>query len=269
MKGGEDVSYAIEIRDLDFTIQDYRILQDVSLSVQSGEFVGLIGPNGSGKSTLLKHVYQHYIPKVGCVYLNGSDILKMKSKAIAREMSVVAQENHQDFDFSVREMVLMGRYAHKKIWEEHSQNDEVICREALRTVGLEQVIDRSFLSLSGGEKQRIYLAMAFAQGSDVMILDEPTNHLDIGYQLYMMEILHKLSGKTIFMSVHDMNLAARYCDRLILLNGGEIVVQGRPAVVLTKQNILEIFHTEVEIYPIPEEEGVHLRFLRYEKSHSK
>ncbi len=258
------MSYALEIKALDFHIREFPILSDISLSVEKHEFVGLIGPNGSGKSSMLKHVYQHYVPKKGSIYLNGSDVLKMKSKEIAREMSVVAQENQQDFDFSVREMLLMGRYAHKKLWEEHSSDDEVICREALNKVGLSHVMDRSFLSLSGGEKQRIYLAMALAQGSEIMILDEPTNHLDIGYQLYTMEILRKFQEKTIFMSVHDMNLAATYCDRLILLDHGKVIVQGKPAEVLTKQNILDIFHVEVEVTPLSEDGKVYLRYLRYQ-----
>lgn len=258
------MSYALEIKALNFHIREIPILSDISLSVEKNEFVGLIGPNGSGKSSMLKHVYQHYIPKKGSIYLNGSDVLKMKSKEIAQEMSVVAQENQQDFDFSVREMLLMGRYAHKKLWEEHSSDDEEICREALNTVGLSHVMERSFLSLSGGEKQRIYLAMAFAQGSEVMVLDEPTNHLDIGYQLYTMEILRKFREKTIFMSVHDLNLAATYCDRLILLNHGKVIVEGKPAEVLTEKNILDIFHVKVEVIQLSDNGKVHLRYLKYQ-----
>lgn len=254
---------AIEVKNLNFHIRDFSILSDISLSVSQKEFVGLIGPNGSGKSTLLKHIYQHYVPKKGSVYLNGTDILKMKSKEIAREMSVVAQENYQEFDFSVKEMTMMGRYAHKKTWDESSAEDEEICKSALKIVGLDHLIHRSFLSLSGGEKQRIYLAMAFAQGSEVMILDEPTNHLDIGYQLYIMQILRQFKDKTIFMSVHDMNLASIFCDRLILMNHGKVIASGTPEDVLTKEHILEIFHVETKIEKRDVDGKLQVQYIRH------
>ena len=237
----------IQVENLDFHVDSLKILSQVSLSVQKNEFVGLIGPNGSGKSTLLKNIYRQYTPSAGMIYLNGKDVFKLKSKEAAQQMAIVAQENQPDFDFSVKEMILMGRYSRKKIFEQDSKEDFESVNKALSMVGMKGMEDRSFLSLSGGEKQRIYLAMAFAQESELIILDEPTNHLDIGYQLYIMEIMRKFRDKTIFTSVHDMNLAARYCDRIILLKGGHVIANGTPEEVLTTEQIRKVFHVDTEI----------------------
>ena len=237
----------IAVKDLNYDINGISILSDVSVAVEAHEFVGLIGPNGSGKSTLLKNIYRHFTPLKNTIYLNGKDVTGMRSKEIAKQMAIVAQENNPDFDFSVQEMVMLGRYSHKKIFEKDNPDDFAAVDRALAIVGMEHRKERSFLSLSGGEKQRIYLAMAFAQESELIILDEPTNHLDIGYQLSMMETLRSYEGRTIFTSVHDMNLAAWYCDRIILLNQGKVVAQGTPEEVLTAERIRDVFHVEARI----------------------
>lgn len=237
----------IEVKDLEFQTENLKILKNISLSIKRKEFVGLIGPNGSGKSTLLKNIYRHYSPSRGSVYLNGRNVFRMKSKDVAREMAIVAQENQPDFDFSVQEMIMMGRYSRKKMFEQDNEEDRRIAEKSLEMVGLSGMGKRSFLSLSGGEKQRIYLAMAFAQDSELIILDEPTNHLDIGYQLYIMETMREFQNRTIFTSVHDMNLAARYCDRIILLKDGLIVDNGTPEEVLTVEQIRSVFRVNTEI----------------------
>lgn len=237
----------IEVKDLEFQTENLKILKNISLSIKRKEFVGLIGPNGSGKSTLLKNIYRHYSPSRGSVYLNGRNVFRMKSKDVAREMAIVAQENQPDFDFSVQEMIMMGRYSRKKMFEQDNEEDRRIAEKSLEMVGLSGMEKRSFLSLSGGEKQRIYLAMAFAQDSELIILDEPTNHLDIGYQLYIMETMREFQNRTIFTSVHDMNLAARYCDRIILLKDGLIVDNGTPEEVLTVEQIRSVFRVNTEI----------------------
>ncbi len=256
----------IEVDGLSFRINNAQILSQVSLSVERHEFVGLIGPNGSGKSTLLKHIYRHYQPGKATVYLNGEDIARKKPKEIAREMAVVAQENNPDFDFTVFEMLMMARYAHKKIFDRDSRDDEEVCDRALAIVGLSDTKRRSFLSLSGGEKQRIYLAMAFAQESELILLDEPTNHLDIGYQLSMMEVLRSFREKTVFTSVHDMNLAAWYCDRLLLLNHGKIIRVGTPEEVLTPELIRNVFHVNAAVNRRPEDGRIQISYLSYIRS---
>ncbi|MBQ8304812.1 MAG: ABC transporter ATP-binding protein [Blautia sp.] len=255
----------IEVRDLSYDINGTRILSDISVAVDAHEFVGLIGPNGSGKSTLLKNIYRHFTPLKDTIFLNGKDVTAMRSREIAKQMAIVAQENNPDFDFSVQEMAMLGRYAHKKIFEKDNADDFDAVERALRIVGMEHRKERSFLSLSGGEKQRIYLAMAFAQESELIILDEPTNHLDIGYQLSMMETLRQYEGRTIFTSVHDMNLAAWYCDRIIMLDEGRVVAQGTPEEVLTTEKIREIFHVNTRITRREEDGKLEVSYLSYRK----
>ena len=237
----------IRVEDLDFTIETSKILSQVSLSVSKNEFVGLIGPNGSGKSTILKNIYRQYSPSSGAVYLNGKDIYRMKSKEVAQQMAVVAQENQPDFDFSVREMVMMGRYSRKKMFEQDDERDLEVTEKALSMVGMQGTEERSFLSLSGGEKQRIYLAMAFAQESSLIILDEPTNHLDIGSQIKTLSLL-KNSGKTVLTALHDLSLAARFCDRVYVLKDGRNLCDGQPETLISSELVKELYQIEAEVF---------------------
>ena len=221
-------------------------LRDVSLSIQRGEFVGLIGPNGSGKSTLLKCVYRVLSPDDGAVFLDGKSLKEMNYKASARSMGVVAQHNYYNFDFSVREVVLMGRSPHKKALERDNAEDYAIVAEALEKVGMADFAARSFSTLSGGEQQRVILARALAQQTPCLILDEPTNHLDITHQLQLLKIVKQLDV-TVISAIHDLNIAAMFCDRLYVLKNGEIVAEGTPREVLTRELIREIYEVESDI----------------------
>lgn len=255
---------AIETAALGFAIDGQSIISGIDVRVMRHQWVGLIGPNGCGKSTLLKNIYRQYRPCEGAVYINGDDVQGLRNKEVARRMAVLAQENNLEFDFAVREIVAMGRYAHRSFFQPAGDEDEAVCRAALSTVGMADFADRSFLSLSGGEKQRVYMAMAFAQQSDILILDEPTNHLDIGYQLHLMDTLRRQRderGITVFTSIHDMDLAAAYCDRIIMMEKGRIIAQGTPGEVLRADLIQRVFHVDVDI----ERDGdsVRVRYLRY------
>ena len=170
----------------------------------------------------------------------------MKSKELARKMSVMIQENNVEFDMNVLDMVLLGRYAHKKMLGNMTPEDYEIARKALEEVGMAEYEERSFLSLSGGEKQRILIARVLAQQTDFIILDEPTNHLDIQYQFQIMDIL-KSQDATVFSSVHDLNIAGYYCDRIIVMKKGRIIHCGAPEEVLTSQIIDELYHIRSEI----------------------
>ncbi len=236
----------LNVKGLSYSIADAKIVSDVTLEVREGEFVGLIGPNGCGKSTLLKNIYRVLSPDSGTVYLNGNEILKMGSKELAREMSVMIQENNVEFDMNVLDMVLLGRYAHKKMLGGTGGEDLKIARCALEEVGMSEYEERSFLSLSGGEKQRILIARALAQQADFIVLDEPTNHLDIQYQFQIMDIL-KRQNITVFSSVHDLNIAAYYCDRIIVMKHGKILTSGTPEEILTGELIEELYHIDSEI----------------------
>jgi len=223
-----------------------KILKGVSIGARNKEFVGLIGPNGSGKSTLLKCIYRVLKQDEGCVMLDGTDLLNMSYKESARKMAVVAQHNYYNFDFSVREVVLMGRSPHKKALERDNASDYTIVLEALKTVGMEAFADRSFSTLSGGEQQRVILARALAQQTPCLILDEPTNHLDITHQLQLLRIVKRLDC-TVISAIHDLNIAAMFCDRIYVLKKGEIVTGGTPEEVFTKELIRDIYQVDADI----------------------
>ena len=180
---------SLQVKNLDYQIDGKSILEQICLEVQDGEFVGLVGPNGCGKSTLLKNIYRTYKPGRGTVFLNEKDVLDFSFKKMAGEMAVMAQENHVEFDFEVRDMVMFGRYAKKKFLQGDSAEDKKLCEKCLKEVGLSGYEHRSYLSLSGGEKQRVLLARVLMQESAFIVLDEPTNHLDVSYQYQIMDIL--------------------------------------------------------------------------------
>ena len=216
------------------------ILKDVSVSAKSKKFVGIIGPNGSGKYRILK-------PNSGIIMLGENLINKLSVKESAKQMAVVAQHNYYNFDFTIEEVVLMGRSPHKKSMERDNAKDYCIVNEALETVGMTSFKGRCFSTLSGGEQQRVILARALAQKTQCIILDEPTNHLDIKYQLQLMDIVHKLD-LTIISAIHDLNIASIYCDYLYVLKRGIVVAEGTPKKVLTKKLIKDVYEVDVEIY---------------------
>ncbi|MDR0730232.1 MAG: ABC transporter ATP-binding protein, partial [Treponema sp.] len=211
----------LEVNHVSIDLSRRDIVKDVSLKVEEGQFVGLIGPNGSGKSTLLKAIYKVLSPREGAIFLNGEDLIRARPRLIARSMAVVGQFNELDFDFSVREMVMMGRTPHKTLLEQDTQEDFEITARALALVDLGAYADRSYQSLSGGEKQRVVLARAIAQEPQLLVLDEPTNHLDIKYQLQILSIVKKL-GIGVLAALHDLSLAAEYCDYLYVLHSGSL-----------------------------------------------
>lgn len=255
----------LSTKNLSFQVGKKELLRKVSLEIPRGSFVGLIGPNGSGKSTLLKTIYRVNKASEGAVYINGREMEGLSNRELAREMAVVTQENEINFDFSVMEMMMIGRYAHRGTFSNRDKGDEKLCQDALASVGMLGFQDRSFLSLSGGEKQRVLIASAFARETALIVLDEPTNHLDIGYQFLVMDIMKRRSDITIFTSVHDMNMALRYCDYIIALQQGEIAAAGLPEEVVTEQLMRELFHVEARI--LEDEEGG--KFICYRRGISE
>ena len=169
--------HKIQVKNLRFSIDNKEILKDISFDIPKGSFVGIIGPNGSGKSTLLKNIYRLYKPSSGKIILDNKDLSKMKDKECAKEIAVLAQESNSQFDFTVEQIVKMGRYPYKSVIEDYSKDDLKLVLEMLKKVGFDDYSYRSFSNLSGGEKQRALIARALVQNTDFLILDEPTNHL--------------------------------------------------------------------------------------------
>ena len=224
-----------------------EILKGIDLHLSPKEFLGIIGPNGSGKSTFLKCVYRVQKPSEGKILFDGKALDELSYRQSALMLAVVAQHNYYNFDFSVLDVVLMGRSPHKKMMDRDNEEDYRLAHEALDIVGLHGFEERNFSTLSGGEQQRVILARALTQGSECLVLDEPTNHLDIKYQLQIMDIVKSL-GHTVVAAVHDLNIAAMYCDRLIAIQGGKVVGAGTPKKLLTPDFIKKLYGVDCEIH---------------------
>ena len=236
----------IRTEDLKAVLNGNPILKGVSLQAGEKQLIGVIGPNGSGKSTLLKCIYRVLQPTGGAVFLDGKPLSEYSFRESALKIAVVAQHNYYNFDFSVRDVVLMGRSPHKKALERDNAQDFRIVEEALTKVGMLHFAERSFSTLSGGEQQRVILARALAQQTPCLILDEPTNHLDIKYQLQLMDLVRGLD-RTVITAVHDLNIAAMYCDWLYAVKDGKVVGQGTPQTLLTPEFIQQVYEVEAEV----------------------
>lgn len=240
----------IQINNVVWAVAAQTIINAVSFDVTSGEFVGLIGPNGSGKSSLLRTIYRILKPHAGYVAVEGTDVWQLSQRELAQQMAVVTQERGSEFDCSVRECVMLGRTPHKGMLERVSTQDERLVAAALERVHMQHMAERSFRTLSGGEKQRVLIARALVQQPRCLILDEPTNHLDIRYQMEILALVKQL-GITTIAALHDLNLAAMYCDRLCLLQRGVVVASGLPQQVLQPERIARVYgvQAEVQIHP--------------------
>jgi len=242
----------LQIRDVSFSYSnsDDFILHNVSLAVRKSQRVALLGPNGSGKTTILKLASGVLSPKEGVILLGARDIRKLSRREIAQEIAVVPQYFNIPFAFSVEEIVMLGRTPFIKAFSGETEKDYLAVKYALEITKMESLKTRSFNELSGGERQRVILAMALAQQPDLLLLDEPTTHLDINHQMEMLKLVNKLNngkGTTIIAAMHDLNLAAMYFDRLILLKGGRIVADGTPQEVLTSDLIGDVFSVSIQV----------------------
>ncbi len=222
-----------------------EICSEVSLEVEPGRMVGVVGPNGSGKTTLLRAAYRMLRPRLGRVVVGGDDLWELHPLEAARRIAVVVQEPRTDFEFTVREVVAMGRSPHQSAFARETDADRRRVDEALAHVGIRALATRSFSTLSGGEKQRALIARALVQEAGVLILDEPTNHLDIRYQFEVLDLVRGV-GVTTLLSIHDVNLAAEYCDYIVVLDGGRVQAAGPVEAVLTPEVLEPVFGVRVE-----------------------
>ena len=227
-----------------------HVLHEVSFDVDRGTIVGVLGPNGSGKTTLVRIIAGMLRPDSGRVLLDGDSVADLPRRELARRVALVPQETQTTFDFSVIDIVLMGRYPHLGPFELERPADLEIARNALRATGTETLESRSFATLSGGEKQRVIIAAALAQASDILLLDEPTTALDIGYQFEIAALLKRLNadhGTTMVVSTHDLNLAAALCERVVLIKSGHVIAHGPTAETLTAHNIRLLYDVDADV----------------------
>lgn len=241
--GGIDVSYG-----------SVDVLTDIHFEVESGRFLGILGPNGSGKTTLLKSISRVLKPKKGSILIGDKDIYTMKSMDVAKQLAVVPQTTPMTFDFTALEVVLMGRNPHITRFKMEGKKDLEIAKKSMELTRTWEFADRSVMELSGGERQRVIIARALTQEPRILLLDEPTTHLDISNQLEIMDLIKHLcetQNMLIVAVFHDFNLAARYCDSVILLKEGKIVAVGKSGDTLTSENVKEVFSVDTIIKKHP------------------
>ena len=236
----------IRIENLHFRIGAKEILRGITADLPADHFVALLGPNGCGKSTLLKHLYRVHRVQEGAVAMDDTPIDAIPLRAAAQEIGVMGQFHAVDFDFSVEEIVLMGRAPYKESFEEDTAADFALVRTALERVGMADAAQRSFNELSGGEQQRVMLARCLVQEPHLLILDEPTNHLDIKYQLHILELVKGL-GIGVIAALHDLNLAAMYADLLVVMKEGRIERIGTPQEIITEDMLAHIYGVRANV----------------------
>lgn len=241
---------ALRLASVRFAYRDVPVFEGFDLTVEERAMIAVLGPNGTGKTTLVRLAAGSLSPSAGTVHLFGRDLATLSSRERARKIAVVPQESRMLFDFTVLEVVLMGRGPHLGLLGVEGRKDREVSRAAMEATGIAELAGRPFRALSGGERQRVLIARALAQEPHLLLLDEPTAFLDLRHQLAVYEILTRLreeTGLTIFIASHDVNLAARHCGRLVLLRGGSVYADGTPAEVLRPESFRAVYGVEVEI----------------------
>lgn len=243
----------IDIAGLDVKYGAKKVLDAVTFNADKGCFVGIIGPNGSGKTTLLKTISRVLEPSAGIITLDNIPLGRMASRELARSLAVVPQETGTGFDFSVKDVVLMGRYPYIGRFSKETAEDDRICCRAMELTGITHLADRPITEISGGEVQRTIIARALAQQPRHLLLDEATSHLDISHQVEILTTIKELSRDIAVIGVfHDLNLAAYFCDRILAIQSGKIVTAGPPAEILTPGMLRAVFDLDasVSIHPV-------------------
>ncbi|MDJ1433327.1 heme ABC transporter ATP-binding protein [Halostagnicola sp. A-GB9-2] len=243
----------VSVRNLKLSFDDVAILEDISLTVEPGEFVGFVGPNGAGKTTLLRAISGALEPDAGRVTIDGVDIHDVSSQASSRLVSVVPQDTSLSFSFPVRDVVEMGRHPHRSRFSPPTREDRDAVDRALERTRTEALADRPIDEVSGGQRQRVVLARAVAQETPALLLDEPTGSLDINHQVETLELVRELvdSGRAVCAAIHDLDLAARYCDRVVMLADGGVRRTGAPEAVLSAETLSDVFNSNAAVTENP------------------
>ena len=243
-------SVLLEVENLSVGYKNQPVIQDINFSVRTGKIYSVIGPNGCGKTTLIRVMSRNLKPSRGSVLLNGKNLFKTNTKAVARSIAVLSQNNKMLNEVTVRTLVQYGRYAHQDWWRGKSKEDEDIVDWAIEKASLRGYEERKLNTMSGGEQQRAWIAMSIAQKPKLLLLDEPTTFLDISHQLEIMELVTRLNredGITIVMVLHDINHAARFADELLVINNQRVFMQGDPWKVMESNVLEDVFRVDAEI----------------------
>ena len=251
----------LEIKNLVCGYVEKEIIKQVSFSAKEGEFLGIIGPNGSGKTTLLRSITGLLKYWEGEVLYNGRNISKIPLREFAQNVAVLPQILNINFSFTVQQLVLMGRYPYLKKFQSISKKDLDIAKNSMSLTDISHLTERRVGELSGGEWQRVLIAQALTQEPKLLLLDEPTTHLDITHQIETLDLIKKLNKEknlTIIVVLHDLNMASEYCEKIIMLENGEIYIEGTPEEVLTYKNIEEVYKTIVVVIENPVSKKPHV-----------
>ncbi|WP_331748537.1 ABC transporter ATP-binding protein [Streptomyces sp. NBC_00648] len=240
----------LSLRDLSVEAAGRALVDRLNIDVAPGQIVGLVGPNGSGKSTALRCVYRALKPTSGAVLLDGTDLASLTPRDSARSIAALTQESSTELDFTVEELVALGRAPHARGNQPLTAYERALCREAMDRLDVGHLADRSVLTLSGGERQRVLVARALVQEPRVLVLDEPTNHLDVRHQVDLLSFLRG-SALTVLTALHDLNLTAQVCDRVAVLSSGRLVDSGDPAQVLTPELVRKVFGVDCTVVHHP------------------
>ncbi|GAA1742792.1 ABC transporter ATP-binding protein [Aeromicrobium alkaliterrae] len=250
---------SIQTRGATWTTRGKVVVDGISIAVEPGTTVGLLGPNGSGKSTLLRLLSGLRGTTSGVVTLDGTDVGGLSRRQVARRLAVVDQESTTDADPTVRDVIGLGRLPHRAPWSPESSSDREVVQRSAVAMRTDHLLDRHYATLSGGERQRVQIARALAQEPTELLLDEPTNHLDVRHQLELLELVVATPTTTV-MALHDLNLAAAYCDELVVLADGRVRASGTAAAVLTPELLAEVYGVEAVV---EDRDGtLHVRYLR-------
>jgi iron complex transport system ATP-binding protein len=246
-------STVLAVDDLSVDLGGTEILSDVSLTAAAGELVGLIGPNGAGKTTLLRAIRGSVQPTTGTVTVDGQPVADLSARQTGRLVATVPQETRLSFSFSVQQAVTMGRNPHIGRFGTADDTDRKHVEKAIEHTSLSAFTDRPVTELSGGERQRVLLARALAQDTPLLLLDEPTANLDINHAINTLDLVRSVvdDGTAAVAAIHDLNLAARYCDRLVLVASGSVLASGAPETVLTRETLREAFDARTVVSEDP------------------
>lgn len=240
----------IEIKELNYGIGDHVILDKINLELKDNQIYGIIGPNGAGKSTLLKHIMRIIEPNSKTIFYDNKDITKIRIKDYAKMASFVFQENSRDVDFTVYETLMMGRYSYMNYLGNISGEDENLIEDVIKELKIEHLRDRYISTLSGGEAQKVFIGRALVQDTPILLLDEPTSMLDIHNSIEILELVKEIKEKrkiTIIMVLHDLNLAFTYCNHIILMEKGRVVLSHDKVSVLQNSKLKEVYHNKIKI----------------------
>lgn len=244
----------IEIENINLGYRQKPVIEALDLSFETGEFCALLGPNGAGKSTLLKALIGYLKPTKGSIIIHGKHLRNWQPNELAKVVSLIPQDFQLQFDYTVQEIVLMGRFPYLGFWQKYTAEDKNIVNRILEQLDLLEMKSELYSQLSGGERRRVSIARALAQQTEILLLDEAFANLDINHQLEIMQLLSGINreqGKLIILVSHNINLSAEYCRRIILMKKGKVMADGDPAQIITQQNLQKVYQAKLEIVKNP------------------